>query len=244
MNEFVVFKENEFYSLEEMEKKFEGTYIGFVYMIDFGECTKIGCTKKPHTRLKQHIACLRSYGDWSATKILVTVPHTNYTENEQIVHKFFSEYRKGETELFGVQFDEAVQQFSSIGLKYRDDTAELTKKANAAFEGFKEFLSEGLATYDDTIRYIEHLEVENECLKIENECLQNEIRCDAVKTILRISGMFDNQDLRTICAHYGAELLNGGVPVFPFPTESCKRLCEILGTGSIDDDTETVEEKS
>ncbi len=80
-----------------------------MYIIDCGDCVKIGCTKSPDSRLRYLINVLGRYGNRKIGKIAISKSCTNYYENEKRLHQAFSNSRIEGTELFKVNFDKVLE---------------------------------------------------------------------------------------------------------------------------------------
>ena len=48
----IICEKAEIEKIKEIEESRSNKYQGFVYIIDYGDCVKIGCSRKPYQRLK------------------------------------------------------------------------------------------------------------------------------------------------------------------------------------------------
>lgn len=102
---------NVFYDLNSvLEKELKiKEHNGVVYIIDCGDCVKIGCTKNPYSRLRCLMNVLGRYGNRKIGKIAISKSCTNYYENEKRLHQIFSNNRIEGTELFKVNFNKVLE---------------------------------------------------------------------------------------------------------------------------------------
>lgn len=78
---------------------------GYIYAAEYGEYIKIGYTVSPKTRLGNHAATAKNYGNITTGRVLLSPPHKSYQKTEKLLHEYFRVYRKDGTELFEVSFD-------------------------------------------------------------------------------------------------------------------------------------------
>ena len=83
------------------------------------------------------------YGDIEIGKAALSRFHTNYSDNERILHTIFANVRILNTELFDIDFDTAVSSVNEIKLEFKDETKRLEEQANIVCEGFKKLLFGG-----------------------------------------------------------------------------------------------------
>ena len=142
MNNIVfVITHDKFDKLIEMQESKGNEYEGHVYVIECENYVKIGCTKNPYERIKEVTHTLRDYGMAKINRIAITQGHTNYRENEKIIHKIYSKNRHSNTELFNVSFDVVLNSlFSDIVLK--DEIDSKTKKVNEQSENLMNTITE------------------------------------------------------------------------------------------------------
>ena len=144
MNEIKIFENTEFGNLKDIEKKNKGKHTGFFYILEWDNKVKIGSTKYPYQRVMALKRSAENYGKSKIGRIALSVPHTNYTENERILHKFFTEHRKDGSELFGVGFEETVTKIPG-DIQCVDDSEEIEKQAESFLNRMKKFMLGGVA---------------------------------------------------------------------------------------------------
>lgn len=83
---------------------------GYIYAAEYGEYIKIGYTVSPKSRLGNHAATAKNYGNITTGRVLLSPPHKTYQKTEKLLHEYFKAYRKDGTELFEVSFDELKAQ--------------------------------------------------------------------------------------------------------------------------------------
>lgn len=113
--------------LKEIERNRDGE-TGFVYLLQYGNGIKIGCTKRPYSRIMNWINMANNYSDVGAGDIYISIPHYKYSKSEKAIHKFFKEKRIPKTELFKISMEEAVE-YGSQNIEYgiKDKIAEMQK---------------------------------------------------------------------------------------------------------------------
>lgn len=101
-----------FDSIEQLkERKFvkynRGECYGYLYVLEFGNYTKIGITKDVITRIMTHSSNARIYADTTIKRIAVTNSFMFFRELESYLHNMFNPFRK-DTEMFCVPFEHVV----------------------------------------------------------------------------------------------------------------------------------------
>lgn len=96
--------------------------IGYVYIAEWGNIVKIGCTQNPYYRIKE-LSCVANYSNVKITRIALSKIHSNYKENEKMFHNHFKKYRIEKTELFNISFDDALNNLPS-DILYKDELDE------------------------------------------------------------------------------------------------------------------------
>lgn len=142
MNELQIFNSEEFGELKEIEKRNKDKYTGFFYILEYGKFAKIGSTKNPYQRLMALKRNAVNYGEWGIGKIAISIPHTNYTKNEKKLHEHFKSKRKQGSELFDCKFEDVLNSVETV-VTYKDDSEEMELKAEAFFQGMKNFVTGG-----------------------------------------------------------------------------------------------------
>ena len=141
MNDLQIFNNEEFGEVWNVEKENKGTYLGFFYVLEYGDLLKIGSTKNPYQRLLALKREATSYNNRAIGRFALSKPHTNYTENEKNLHKAFASYRKLGTELFNISFDEVIG--NDIELEYKDETESIKNKSENFLNMMKDFMLGG-----------------------------------------------------------------------------------------------------
>ena len=85
MNEIQIFNSNEFERMKSIESTIKSSYLGFIYFLEYGENIKIGYSRKPSNRMKQ-LKNQAEYGKIKLGNVAISKPHTNYRENEKLLH--------------------------------------------------------------------------------------------------------------------------------------------------------------
>ena len=80
-----------------------------------------------------------NYGDLKLGKIALSIPHTNFADNEKKLHKKFSTYRKSGSELFDLGFQEIVSNVPDV-VEYKDETIQIEKSSDNFFNMMKNFV--------------------------------------------------------------------------------------------------------
>lgn len=123
-------------------------YMGFVYAVEYGDQLKIGCT----TKLKERIVTLKSqaekYANKRIGKVAYTPLHTNYCENEKLLHHHFQNYRHGKSELFNMTFGEFIKKKPE--LTFLTDTSKLEEESAQFSEAMKRFTLNGRTSINST----------------------------------------------------------------------------------------------
>lgn len=125
----------------EIDPSLYGGFMGCVYAVEYGNSIKIGCTKDPIKRIKTVISQGKNYSSVTCSRVAVSLPHTNYKENETIIHKHFSDKRVTGGELFNLSIDEFIRQCPK--LVFKDDSAEKERRSSENFEKLKSFILGG-----------------------------------------------------------------------------------------------------
>ena len=142
MNELQIFNNEEFGEIRILEKGNKDKYTGFFYILEWNNIVKIGSTKNPYQRVLALKRTAENYGSDKLGRIALSIPHTNYRDNERILHKFFSNCRKPDTELFNMEFEEVISKIPA-NLEYADDSEKINEMAETFFVGMKNFVSGG-----------------------------------------------------------------------------------------------------
>lgn len=120
-------------------------FMGYVYFIEYGDYIKIGSSKQPITRIKSLCSNALRYHDLKIGKIAITYPHTNYKENENILHQHFLKKQKEKTELFNITLYEAIKSIKTIPLVFKDDSQEQEQHSEDFLNNAKQFLLQNVS---------------------------------------------------------------------------------------------------
>lgn len=128
MNKLQIFRNTDF---GELPKKEVDNFSGRVYIAEYGDFIKIGSTKNAKERISA-LARQARYDGICINRIALTIPHTNYVKNEKKMHIKLNEYRVGNTELFNVDFENAIMIIENLDFELK--SAELENEANERFK--------------------------------------------------------------------------------------------------------------
>ncbi len=68
------------------------------------------------------------YGDIQIGRFAISQGHTNYVENERILHEYYAANRQNDTELFSIALDDVIPGIQ-CDLVFKDETKEIEKRA-------------------------------------------------------------------------------------------------------------------
>lgn len=142
MNQLQVFNNEEFGSVRTVEKENKDKHTGFFYILEWDNITKIGSTKRPYQRIMALKRSAENYGNSKIGRATISVPHTNYVENEKLLHKVFEKSRKKGSELFDISFEEVLSKIPD-DMEYMDDSQIIEKRADDFLNGMKMFMFGG-----------------------------------------------------------------------------------------------------
>lgn len=137
MNELTIFQREEWTDLKLIDQKNKEKYTGFFYILEWDHRVKIGCTKAPYSRLMSLKRTAEKYGDSQLGRFALSVPHTNYRENEKILHRHFSDKQEKGSELFSIQFEDTLGAMPTV--IYMDNSKKREEKAEQFFQAMKKF---------------------------------------------------------------------------------------------------------
>jgi hypothetical protein len=140
--ELQIYKNAEFGSLKEIEKSRMSEYIGFFYILEWGGAVKIGSTKNPYQRVMSLKRQAERYGNTVIGDLLLSQGHTNYWGNELILHRHFSDYQKGNTELYEVSFQQVLSDMPD-DICFLDETKRMEKDSEIACSFMRQVLAGG-----------------------------------------------------------------------------------------------------
>ena len=96
---------------------------------------KIGHTRNIGSRLKQILSHAKNYSGVAIGRALHSKPHTNFQENERLLHKHFKTFRVGKSELFDISLNRFFEALPTI--EYKDDRESIERKTESGFQFFK-----------------------------------------------------------------------------------------------------------
>lgn len=131
-----IYRLEEIQNLKELGDKRTNGYLGYFYVIEWGDNVKIGSTANPFQRIKELTRAACKYGNVTIGGIAFSPPHTNYRANETALHRRFADARIGDTELFDVSFGVVVRE-ASEAVTYKDESNELKMKDAESSERFR-----------------------------------------------------------------------------------------------------------
>lgn len=111
-------------------------------IFDNEDFAKIGSTKNPYQRLMALKRNAVNYGNLKIGRFAISIPHTNYVENEKHLHEYFKDKRKRGSELFDCTLEETIPDILTV-VEYRDDSEKINAKADMFLQGMKGFVMGG-----------------------------------------------------------------------------------------------------
>ncbi|MBD5144108.1 MAG: AAA family ATPase [Ruminococcus sp.] len=132
MNDFQIFNSDEFERMKSIENTIKSSYLGFIYFLEYGENIKIGYSQKPSNRMKQ-LKNQAEYGKIKLGNVAISKPHTNYRENEKLLHQYFNQSRIAGTELFSVTLKQILSDLPK-DLKFLDESEKLEQESEERFK--------------------------------------------------------------------------------------------------------------
>lgn len=134
-DEVKIFDSNNITDIHRYEK--ENTtddLMGYVYIIEWDNKVKIGSSSQIEQRVKTLKRNGEIYGNCHLGRIGISPAHTNYYENEKMLHAYFADCRIETTELFQIPFDDIILSIPDTIL-YKNEVVELKEKHEKASEG-------------------------------------------------------------------------------------------------------------
>jgi len=115
---------------------------GVVYAVEFGNNVKIGCTTNVGKRMTSLASLASNYALTTLGRIAITGYCCNQYECEAEAHKKLSEYRIGNSELFSISFETAVEVLSGLHLHVmtKQELEETEARSQELVNGFKKAL--------------------------------------------------------------------------------------------------------
>ena len=111
---------------------------GYVYAVEYGNQIKIGMTRNVNMRMKKLKSHAEKYGSVSVGGFAWSTPHTNFADNEKILHKHFAARRREGKELINLTMDEFMENMPE--LSYEDRSREYSEKSELFVENMKDFI--------------------------------------------------------------------------------------------------------
>ena len=140
--ELQIYKNAEFGPLKEIEKSRSSDYIGFFYILEWGDAVKIGSTKNPYRRLLALKRQAERYGNTAVGDLALSQGHTNYWGNELTLHRHFSDYQRGNTELFAISLQQVLNEMPK-DIYLLDETKRIERDSEMACGFMKQALAGG-----------------------------------------------------------------------------------------------------
>lgn len=112
-------------------------WVGYVYAVEFGKYVKIGYTNNPRRRMKQ-LEGMANYNNCKIKHIILSEAHTNYKQNEHLLHCIFQTKRLEHTELFDITLEQAASAIDKLSLNKNVEF--LRQRAEKSLEQLKKCL--------------------------------------------------------------------------------------------------------
>ena len=145
MNNANIFSENGWLIVESISKIptiSRGDFTGHVYALEYGDKIKIGMTTCPENRAKQLDSLGRNYGNVKTGRIAISMPHTNFSNNENMLHAHFAESRCVGSELFNITFEDFISNVPE--LEFKDETERLERETKEFTNSMKRIVLNGV----------------------------------------------------------------------------------------------------
>lgn len=143
------------YSTEKSKK------YGYVYIVEYGNFVKIGKSIEPKNRIMSINNIAINYAGEEIKRILLSIKHENFSENEKILHSHFSECRVKKGELFKLTIEEFKSNLPSLNFVipklYETEVNEGLRYRNKVLDNYFERVESDLF-YDRCISNIEWVE--------------------------------------------------------------------------------------
>ena len=91
---------------------------GIVYALEYGNCVKIGKTRNLAERIKTLTSQAKKYSLTNTGLVAYTEAHSNYSDNEKLLHHVFKDKRIDDGELFAIDLDYFIKHVPDISLRY------------------------------------------------------------------------------------------------------------------------------
>lgn len=138
MNELMIFDTNNEVDFANLEHSRCASCGGFCYVIEFGSNVKIGWSFDPVSRVKS-LKQLAKYALVELGRIVITRQHLNCCENEKKLHEFYATHRINGTELFRIDFDEAIRTFPTLdyNLSFEEEERRIVARSDTMIQSCK-----------------------------------------------------------------------------------------------------------
>lgn len=116
----------------------QDTYMGVVYILEYGDMVKIGSSKHPYKRFTELKRQAEKYGNIKVGDMAISGLHTNFRNNEKVTHYHFQKFRREGTELFNIDFVIAKDYLNTLNLL--DETEKIDKDAETFKDRMANFI--------------------------------------------------------------------------------------------------------
>lgn len=140
MNELKIFGKKDFCKIKDFQKEKPNSVVGIIYVIGYNNSfCKIGMSSLPADRTLALRHYISDYMQMSVDKIAISSWHTNYKQNEKLLHENFSSCRIPNTELFSCDIQEVTEFIQNDGIKFEDNSEEIFKNIQRGSDAVVEF---------------------------------------------------------------------------------------------------------
>ena len=87
---------------------------GVVYVLEYGDCLKIGRTQNLSERIRSLVAQAKNYSRVKTGVVLYSASHINFCQNEKILHSAFKDKQIENGELFAMSIDEFIANIPNL----------------------------------------------------------------------------------------------------------------------------------
>lgn len=139
MNDLNIFAIEQLNEIKNFENSKSSDFVGFFYILEWGEKVKIGCTLHPSKRIKQ-LKLVANYSNSKLGMVAFSQEHTNFRDNEMLLHDHFKHLRVKGTELFDISFEHAILNMP-CNLLLLNESDRLHRKSEKSLKAIEEFLT-------------------------------------------------------------------------------------------------------
>lgn len=175
MNEVRIFRREDFSKIKDFQNSKPNEVMGIVYAIEYGDSySKIGMSSVPAERISVLKHYISDYMQNTVSKIMISKWHTNYRQNEKLLHNEFIDCRIPNTELFSICIEEISDFIVNGGILLEDRSKEILEdieKTSRNIVGFGKSVMRGdfdiqeerkenfnfAKTYEDMLNSADHL---------------------------------------------------------------------------------------